>query len=80
MIWSELKHFQASGSTPTTQLLCSFTEAIIVANPFVTNASGAIWWPNLVQVTESIPGSIVPLAMFLDNLPTFQIHYFPHLE
>ena len=50
---------------------------------FVTNASDAIWWPNLqlmqvapssdhamwslnlVQVTESISGSVVPLAMFL---------------
>ena len=31
---------------------------------FATNASGAIWWPNLVQVTESISGSVVPLAMF----------------
>ena len=34
---------------------------------FGTNASGAIWWPNLqlIQVTESISGSVVPLAMFL---------------
>ena len=44
---------------------------------FSTNASGAIWWsnfatnasgamllPNSVQVTESISGSVVPLAMF----------------
>ena len=34
MIWSELYHFRMSGSTPTTQLLCSFTEAIRVASPF----------------------------------------------
>ena len=29
-----------------------------------TNASGAMLLPNLVQVTESISGSVVPLAMF----------------
>ena len=34
MIWSELYHFRMSGSTPTGQLLCSFTEAIRVASPF----------------------------------------------
>ena len=33
---------------------------------FVTNASGAMWLPNLV--TESISGSVVPLAMF-DYIP-----------
>ena len=32
---------------------------------FATNASGAIWSPKLVQVTESISGSNVPLAMQL---------------
>ena len=31
---------------------------------FATNVSGAILLPNLVQVTESISGSVVPLAMF----------------
>ena len=30
----------------------------------VTNVSGVILLPNLVQVTESIYGSVVPLAMF----------------
>ena len=48
----------------------------LVAN-FGTNASGVIWWSylqlmqvvpcccqNLVQITESISGSIVPLVMF----------------
>ena len=33
---------------------------------FATNASGAMWLPNLV--TESISGSVVPLAMFKINL------------
>ena len=32
MIWSALEHFRVSGSTPTGQLLCSFTEAIRVAS------------------------------------------------
>ena len=32
---------------------------------YATNANGAIGWPNLIQVTESISGSVVPLAMFL---------------
>ena len=33
---------------------------------FATNVSGAIWWRNLqvMQVTESISGTVVPLAMF----------------
>ena len=45
---------------------------------FATNAIGAIWWPNLqgaiilllnlIQVTESISGSVVPLAMFLEKI------------
>ena len=30
---------------------------------FTTNASGAMLFPNLVQATESISGSFVPLAM-----------------
>ena len=32
---------------------------------FATNVSGAILLPSLIQVTESISGSVVPLAMFL---------------
>ena len=32
---------------------------------FVTNASGAeMLWPNLVQLTKSISGSVLPLTMF----------------
>ena len=34
MIWCNFEHFRVSGSIPTGQLLCSFTEAIIVASPF----------------------------------------------
>ena len=32
---------------------------------FAINASGAMLLPSLVQVSESILGSVVPLAMFL---------------
>ena len=39
---------------------------------FATNASGAIWWANLVQVTESISGSVVPLAMFFNKVLDFE--------
>ena len=31
---------------------------------FATNASGVMLLLNLIQVTESISGSVVPLAMF----------------
>ena len=31
---------------------------------FATNVSGAILLPSSIQVTESISGSVVPLAMF----------------
>ena len=34
------------------------------STPTLTHASGAMLLPNLVQVTESISGSVVPLAMF----------------
>ena len=32
---------------------------------YATNASSAMLLLNLIQVTESISGSVVPLAMFL---------------
>ena len=36
---------------------------------FATNVRGAMLLLNLLQVTESISGSIVPLAMFLESVP-----------
>ena len=33
---------------------------------FATNVSGAILLPSSIQVTESISGSVVPLAMFFE--------------
>ena len=40
---------------------------------YATNASGTIWWPNLVQVMESISGSDVPLAMFICGKSIYDI-------
>ena len=50
-----------------------------VVAKFGTNASGAIWWPNLqlmqvvasgelTQVLMLYPGSVVPLAMFFGKV------------
>ena len=41
---------------------------------FAINASGAILLPSLVQVSESISGSVVPLAMFI--LSVVDLSYF----
>ena len=39
---------------------------------FAINASGAMLLPSLVRVSESISGSVVPLAMFyMDGLPKY---------
>ena len=35
---------------------------------FAINESGAMLLLNLIQVTESISGSVVPLAMFFYNI------------
>ena len=45
---------------------------------FAINASGAMLLPSLVQVSESISGSVVPLAMFywLLNIVVVQILQF----
>ena len=41
--------------------LCKWRHLVV---KYVTNASGAMLLPNLVQVTESVAGSVAPLAMF----------------
>ena len=40
---------------------------------FATNVSGAILLPSSIQVTESISGSVVPLAMFTSDSYTIDI-------
>ena len=41
--------------------LCKWRHLVAI---FATNASGAMLLPSLIQVTDSISGSVVPLAMF----------------
>ena len=38
----------------------------------VANVSGAMLLPSSIQVTESISGSVVPLAMFLEGGPSLR--------
>ena len=40
---------------------------------YATNISGAILLPSSIQVTESISGSVVPLAMFFHGLATDEL-------
>ena len=42
---------------------------------FAINASGAMLLPSLVQVSESISGSVVPLAMFMLVLDTHDLEW-----
>ena len=44
------------------------------------NASGAMLLPSLVQVSESISGSVVPLAMFLRSKPQWLVWNFYNLK
>ena len=39
---------------------------------YATNASSAMLLLNLIQVTESISGSVVPLAMFHEKFDTLE--------
>ena len=55
-------------------------EAMQAMHKFATNVSGAMLLPSLIQVTESISGSVVPLAMFfllahLQNCATSTLKY-----
>ena len=50
---------------PSGGQICNLCKWLHLVAKFAINASGAMLLPNLVQVTESISGSVVPLAMFL---------------
>ena len=50
--------------------LCKWRHLVV---KFASSAIGAMLLPNLVQVTESISGSVVPLAMFLLSLCEFSL-------
>ena len=47
-----------------TRMLVSFCNYCKLVEKFATYASGAMLLPNLAQVTDSISGSVVPMAMF----------------
>ena len=44
------------------------TDNVNMVDKFATNARGAMLLLDLIQVTESISGSVVPLAMFSCHL------------
>ena len=41
-----------------------YAELCLMVAKLSTSTSGAMWLLNLVQITEPISGSVVPLAMF----------------
>ena len=70
--WESLQLMQVAPSGGQICNICNWRHLVAI---FATNASGAIWWPTNVsgaillptsiQDTESISGSVVPLAMFV---------------
>ena len=60
--WPNLQLMQVA---PSCGQICNCCKWLHLVAIFATNASGAILLPSLIQVTESISGSVVPLAMFL---------------
>ena len=61
-LWSNMQIIQVAPSGGQIRNICMWCHLVA---KFATYASGAMLLPNLVRVTESISGSIVPLAMFL---------------
>ena len=59
--WSHLQLMQV---VPSGGQICNLCKWLHLVAKFATNASGAMLLLNLIQVTESISGSVVPLAMF----------------
>ena len=57
--WPNLQLMQVAPSGGQIFNNCKWRHLVV---KIATNASGPIWWPNLI--TESISGSVVPLAMF----------------
>ena len=60
--WSIVQLMQV---VPSGGQICNWCKWCHLVVKFATNTSGSIWLPNLqlMQVTESISGSVVPLAM-----------------
>ena len=60
--WPNLQLMQVA---PSGDHICSWCKWHPLVAKFVTDVSVAILLPSSIQVTESISGSVVPLAMFL---------------
>ena len=60
--WPNLQLMQV---VPSGGHICNLCKWRHMVAKFATNASGAMLLLNLIQVTESISGSVVPLAMFI---------------
>ena len=69
--WPTLEPMQVA--PPDDQILSQSKWCRLVAK-FASNASGVMLLPNLIQVTESISESVVPLAMFTITTPTAEIN------
>ena len=61
-------NFSIMQVAPTGGQICNLCKWHHLVAIFATNASGAMLLPNLVQVTASISGSVVPLAMFVTRV------------
>ena len=59
--WPNLQLMHVAPSGGQIFKLCKWRHLVA---KFATNVSGAILLPSSIQVTESISGSVVPLAMF----------------
>ena len=57
-----MQHTQPSGQ------LCKQCKWRYLVAKYAINVSGAMLLPSSIQVTESISGSVVPLAMFSSDL------------
>ena len=71
MWWPNLQLMQVAPSGGKIYNFCKWRH--LVGN-FATNASSVILLLNLIQVTESISGSVVPLAMFFGNIVSIVLY------
>ena len=58
---------------PSGGQICNKYKLRYLVVEFAINASGAMLLPSLFQVSESISGSVVPLAMFSQHILPFAI-------
>ena len=61
-IWCS--NLQLMQVVPSGSQICNYCKWRHLVAKFETNVSGAMLLPSLIQITKSISGSVVPLAMF----------------